>query len=218
MPYPSITGENETMSQTPPSSLTCPAGHTFPYEQLTTRNGLAVCPICDGMHWETPRLERTWSRRVLTSPLVLLIGAIVMFLVEIVSGIGIGAVYQSDKVAGAGWLVAGSAVSLAGIIVVGLGVARAISALRSSTWTRSLLSTPLLVVAIGLAVLAIGDVVELGLNIAFMNESASGAGWQLVAEIFDTLFFAGLAGVVAWVALLTRRPEAAPAAEVTTIP
>jgi hypothetical protein len=45
------------------------------------------------------------------------------------------------------------------------------------------------------------------LNIAFMNESASGAGWQLIAQVFDSLCFGSIAAVVAWVAVLTRRPD-----------
>lgn len=195
------------MSQTPPSSLTCPAGHTFPYEQLTTRNGLAVCPICDGMQWETSRTKRLWSRTVLSHPLLLLLGALLMFLVEMISGIGIGVTYQSDHVGGAGWLVAGSSVAVAGICLLAVGVARVIMALRSDSWSRAALSTPLIVVALGLALLTVGDLLELGLNIVFMNVSDSGAGWQLVAQVFDALYFGSIAGVVAWVAFLTRRPD-----------
>jgi len=195
------------MSQTPPSSLTCPAGHTFPYEQLTTRNGLAVCPICDGMQWDTSRTKRSWSRTVLRHPLLLLLGALLMFLVEMISGIGIGVTYQSDHVGGAGWLVAGSSVAVVGICLLAVGVARVIMALRSDSWSRAALSTPLIVVAIGLGLLTVGDLLELGLNIAFMNESASGAGWQLIAQVFDSLCFGSIAAVVAWVAVLTRRPD-----------
>jgi hypothetical protein len=195
------------MSQTPPSSLTCPAGHTFPYEQLTTRNGLAVCPICDGMQWDTSRTKRPWARTVLGHPLLLLLGALVMFLVEMISGIGIGVTYQSDHVGGAGWLVAGSSVAVVGILVLAVGVARVITALRSDSWSRAALSTPLVLAAVGLALLTAGDLLELGLNIAFVNGSGSGAGWQLVAQVFDALYFGGLAGVVTWVAVLTRRPD-----------
>ena len=195
------------MSQTPPSSLTCPAGHTFPYEQLTTRNGLAVCPICDGMQWESPHTAKTWSRTLLTHPMLLFVGAIVMFLVEMISGIGIGTTYQHDHVGGAVWLTSGSAVSIAGVCLLGVGVVRIIMALRSQSWSRAMLSTPLLLVAASVALLTLGDVLELGLNIAFVNASGSGAGWQLVAQIFDTLFFASIAGALGWMGLLARRPD-----------
>jgi hypothetical protein len=67
------------------------------------------------------------------------------------------------------------------------------------------------VVAVGLGLLTVGDLLELGLNIAFMNASGSGAGWQLVAQVFDSLYFGALAGVVTWVAVLTKRPEPATA-------
>jgi hypothetical protein len=204
------------MSQTPPSTLTCPVGHTFPYEQLTTRNGLAVCPVCDGMQWETSRTKRPWSRAALGHPLLLLLGASVMFLVEMISGIGIGVTYQSDHVGGAGWLVAGSSVAVVGIVVLAVGVIRVITALRSASWSRAALSTPLIVVAVGLGLMTVGDLLELGLNIAFIDASGSGAGWQLVAQIFDTLYFGALAGVVAWVAVLTKRPDSAAATATAT--
>jgi len=55
--------------------------------------------------------------------------------------------------------------------------------------------------------LAVGDLVELGLNVAFVNASQPAAGWELFGQVFDTLFFAGLAGVLAWTAELSRRPD-----------
>jgi hypothetical protein len=197
------------MTQTPPSSLTCPAGHTFPYEQLTTRNGLAVCPVCDGMHWDGPHKAKQWSRTVLAKPLLLVFAAVVMFLVEMVSGIGIGTTYQDDHVGGAVWLTAGSAVSLLAALLLGFGVVRIVMALRSESFTRSALSTPLVLVASSVALLAVGDILELGLNIAFVSSSGQGAGWQLVAQIFDTLFFASIAGALGWIAVLSKRPDPA---------
>jgi hypothetical protein len=195
------------MNETTPSHLTCPAGHSFPYEQLTTRDGLNVCPVCDRARWTPAQNARPWSRNLLTTPMLLLIGAIVMFLVEMVSSIAVGATYSNDHVGGSGWLVAGSAVSVIGIGLLVTGVARSFIALRSNAWTRSLLSVPLLVLAGGAALLAIGDLLGWGLNIAFLNASNPGATWQLVGTIFDTLFFAGLAGVLAWVGLLVRHPD-----------
>jgi hypothetical protein len=195
------------MTQTTPSTVTCPGGHTFPSEQLTTRDGLAVCPVCDRMPWASPQAARTWSRVLLARPLLLVVGAIVLFLVETISGIGIGATYQNQHVGGAGWLTAGSAVSLVGIGLLGAGVVRIIVRLRSNSWSRSTLSTPLLLLAAGLAVLTVGDLLELGLNIAFVNSSGIGATWQLVGQIFDSLFFGVLAGALAWMGVLARRPD-----------
>jgi hypothetical protein len=192
------------MSQ-PSQTLTCPAGHTFPREQLTYREGLSVCPICDRVEWAVPR--PTWSRRLLAPPLALLVGAAVMFLVEAISGIGIGADYQHIHVSGAGWLVAGSAVAVAGVAVAIVGIIRLATTLRSQRWVRSALAVPLAVIAVGAAILAVGDVVDLGLNIAFVNASDPGAGWQVAAQVFDTLFFAGLAAALFWAAALTRRPD-----------
>jgi hypothetical protein len=40
-----------------------------------------------------------------------------------------------------------------------------------------------------------------------VNASQPGAGWQLFGQVFDTLFFAGLAGVLGWTAVLSRRPD-----------
>jgi hypothetical protein len=143
------------MSQTAPTSLTCPAGHAFPYEQLTTRDGLNVCPVCDRTQWASPRTTRPWSRLRLTNPLLVLVGAIVMLLVETISAIGIGTTYDSQHVGGAAWLIAGSAVSLVGVVVVGVGIVRIAVALRSQSWSRAMLSVPLLVVAGGAAVLTL---------------------------------------------------------------
>lgn len=195
------------MSQTTQALLTCPAGHTFPDGQLTTRGGLYVCPVCDQAPPARTESAPPWSRTLLANPLLLLLGAIVMFLVEMISGIGIGTTYQDEHVGGAVWLTVGSAVSLLGIVLLGVGIVRIVSALRSRSWSRSMLSVPLLVVASGMAVLALGDALELGLNIAFMNASDPGAGWQLAAQIVDTLFFAGIGGALAWVGLLARRPD-----------
>ena len=195
------------MSQTTPSSLTCPAGDTFPYEQLTTRDGLHVCPVCDRTQWASPQRTRQWSRLLLTNPLLLLVAAIVMLLVETITAIGIGTTYERAHVGGAAWLTAGSAVSLVGIGLLGVGVVRIIVALRSHSWSRAMLSVPLRVVALGAAVLTVGDLLGLGLNIAFINGSSPGATWQLVGAIFDALFFGGLAGTLAWVGSLARRPD-----------
>ena len=101
----------------------------------------------------------------------------------------------------------GSALSLVGVALLGLGIVRIVVALRSHSWTRATLSLPLLVLAGGLAVLALGDVLELGLNIADLNASAPGAAWQMIAQIFDILFFGGLAAATGWVATLARRPD-----------
>jgi hypothetical protein len=208
-PDASIIEGTQPMSQTPPSSLTCPAGHTFPYEQLTTRGGLAVCPVCDGMRWDSPHRAKLWSRTLLAKPLLLVFGAVVMFLVEMVSGVGIGTTYQNDHVGGAVWLTAGSAVSLLAILFLGFGVIRIIVTLRSESWSRAALSTPLILVAASVALLAVGDLLELGLNIAFLSASGQGAAWQLVAQIFDTLFFASIAGALGWIAVLAKRPDPA---------
>jgi|SRR5580658_299690 hypothetical protein len=197
------------MSQSPPSFVTCPVGHTFAYEQLTTRDGQAVCPVCDRMPWASPRVGRPWSRRLLTSPLIVLLAAIVMFVVETVGGVAIGTTYENEHVGGAGWLISGSAVSLLGLVVLGFGVARIIVALRSDSWSRAVISVPLLVAAGGLALLAVGDLFELGLNIAFVNAAEPAATWQLVAQIFDVLFFVGVASAVAQVGFLARHPDPA---------
>jgi hypothetical protein len=195
------------MTQAPPNSLTCPAGHTFPYEQLTTREGLAVCPVCDGMQWAPTKIARPWSRASLANPLLLFVGALVMLFIEMVSGIGIGVTYQNQNIGGAAWLTAGSSLSLVGVGLLVLGVVRIIMALRSSSWSRATLSVPMLVLAGGAAILALGDVVELGLNIAELNASAPGAAWQMAAQIFDLLFFGGVAGTLTWVGLLARRSD-----------
>src|ERR1700728_1243882 len=184
------------MSQTIQSSLTCPAGHTFPDDQLTTRDGLYVCPVCDQAAPARTESASAWSRALLANPLLLLLGAIVMFLVEMVTGIGIGTTYQTQHVGGAVWLTVGSAVSLFGTVLLGVGIVRIAAALRSRSWSRSILSVPLLVVASGVAVLALGDALEVGLNVAFLNASDPGAAWQLAAQILDTLFFAGIAGAL----------------------
>lgn len=188
-------------------TVTCPQGHTFPAEQLSIRDGLSVCPICDRVEWAAPRT--TWSRRLLSEPLILLVVAAVMFLVEGISGIGIGAAYQNARVDGAGWLVAGSALSIVGIALVIAGIVRLAMRVRSTSWTRSMLAVPFLLIAIGAAMLAVGDGLDLGLNIAFVNASQPGAGWQLAGQVFDTLFFAGLASAAAWFAALVKRPDPA---------
>jgi hypothetical protein len=144
---------------------------------------------------------------LLTNPLVVLAGAIVMLLVETICAIGIGTTYETEHVGGASWLIAGSAVSLVGVVAVGVGIVRIVVALRSQSWSRAMLSVPLLMVAGGAAVLTVGDLLGLGLNIAFLNASSPGAGWQLAGAIFDTLFFGGLAGAVAWFGLLAKRPD-----------
>jgi hypothetical protein len=198
------------MAQTTPSTMTCPGGHTFPTEQLTTRDGLAVCPVCDRLPW-APQGPRPWSRTLLANPLLLVAAGIVMFLVETISGVAIGTIYANQHIGGANWLTAGAAVSLVGVALLAGGVWRIIVALRSHTWSRASLSAPLLVLAAGLAVLAIGDVIELGLNIAFVNSSGIGATWQLVGQIFDVLFFGAIAGAFAWVGMLARRPDPAAA-------
>src|SRR5579872_2353008 len=131
----------QTMTQTI-QTLTCPQGHTFPYEQLTVRDGLSVCPICDRMAWAPPRA--TWSRRLLSDPLFLLAAAGVMFLVEGISGIGIGAAYSNAHIGGAGWLIAGSTFSVVGIALVIAGLVRSALAVRSGRWTRALLVMPFL--------------------------------------------------------------------------
>jgi|HubBroStandDraft_1064217.scaffolds.fasta_scaffold31997_4 hypothetical protein len=196
------------MTQTTPSTMTCPSGHTFPAEQLTTRDGLAVCPVCDRMPW-APQGPRPWSRALLANPLLLVAFGIVMFLVETISGVVLGTIYANQHIGGSDWLTAGSAVSLVGVALLAVGVWRIIVALRSPAWSRASLSAPLLVLAAGLAVLAIGDVVELGLNIAFVNQSGVGATWQLVGQIFDALFFGAIAGAIAWMGMLARRPDSA---------
>lgn len=197
------------MNEPVPSLLTCPAGHAFPYEQLTTRDGLNVCPVCDQAQWTSPARARPWARSSLANPLVLLVAAIVMFLVEMISAIGVGTTYSSQHVGGAGWLIAGSAVGALGICLLGAGMLRAAVSLRSRAWTRSALSVPLLVMAGGAAFLAIGDVLGLGLNLAFLNASNPGSTWQLVGTIFDTLFFGGIAGALTWTGLLVRHPDPA---------
>lgn len=192
------------MSQ-PLQTLTCPSGHTFPYEQLTVRDGLSVCPICDRAEWAKPR--PMWSPRLLANPVVLVAFAVLVFGIEAMSGIGIGLDYRNLHIAGAGWLVAGSAVIIAGVIVVIVGLMRLAARLRSRRWVRTMLTVPLAIVALGTAVVAVGDLAELGLNIGFVNASDPGAGWQITAQVFDILFFAGLAAAIGWAAALTRRPD-----------
>jgi hypothetical protein len=194
------------MSQTP-GFVTCPLGHTFPEEQLSVRDSQNVCPVCDRTTWAEPRARRPWSRHLLTYPLIVVIAAAVMLLVETISGIAIGTTYDSQHVGGAAWLTAGSAVSVVGIGLLITGVVLVTRAVRSRSWTRSLLSAPLIFMAAGAAVLAIGDLVELGLNISFLNASSPAAVWQLVAGIFDALFFGGLSVALSWVGLLARRPD-----------
>lgn len=195
------------MSQTAPGSVTCPLGHTFPQEQLTVRDGQNVCPVCDRTTWATPRARPPWSRHLLRYPLIVVIAAVVMLLVETISGIAIGTTYGNQHIGGAAWLTAGSAVSVVGIGLLITGVVLVIRAVRSRSWTRSLLAAPLLFMAGGAAVLAIGDLVELGLNVSFLNTSSPGADWQLVAGIFDALFFGGLAVALGWVGLLAKRSD-----------
>ena len=130
-----------------------------------------------------------------------------MLLVETISGIAIGTTYGNQHIGGAAWLTAGSAVSVVGIGLLITGVVLVIRAVRSRSWTRSLLAAPLLFMAGGAAVLAIGDLVELGLNVSFLNTSSPGADWQLVAGIFDALFFGGLAVALGWVGLLAKRSD-----------
>jgi hypothetical protein len=149
----------------------------------------------------------TWSHRLMANPVLLAAFAAVMFLIEAVSGIGIGANYQNLHVAGAGWLIAGSAVIVAGVVVAIVGLVRLAALLRSARWVRGMLTVPLALVALGTAVIAIGDLVEIGLNISFVNASDPGAGWQMTAQVFDILFFVGLAAAVGWAAALTRRPD-----------
>jgi hypothetical protein len=201
------TRKSQEMSQTTPGFVTCPQGHNFPQEQLTVRDGQNVCPVCDRTTWAEPRARRSWSRHLLTLPLIVVIAAVVMLLVETISGIGIGTTYQSQHIGGAAWLTAGSAVSVVGIGLLIAGVVLATRAVRSRSWTRSLLAAPLLVMAGGAAVLAIGDLVDLGLNLSFLNSSSPGATWQLVAGIFDALFFGGLAVALSWVGLLAKRSD-----------
>lgn len=199
------------MSQTPPATLTCPQGHTFPYEQLTIRGGLSVCPVCDQMRWAPP--QPTWSRGVLGRPVLLLVGGVAMFLVEAISGIEIGSAYGSQNVSGAGWLVAGETVTLVALVLVAVGLVYLVMALRSTNWSRRLLSAPLLLIAGGAAMVVVGDLLDLGLNVAFVHASAPAAGWQLAGELFDGLFFAALAFATGWAALLLRRPDPVSAAE-----
>ena len=187
-----------------PNTLTCPAGHTFPYEQLTIRDGLSVCPVCDQSRGGRSAI---WSRLALTNPLLLLVGTVLMLFVETISGIGIGITYQNQHIGGAGWLTAGSIVSLVGLALVIAGLLRLIVGLRTEPWSRSMLAVPLYIAAAGAALLAAGDLVEIGLNVAFVNGSQPAAGWQLFGQVFDSLFFAGFAGVLAWTAQLTRRQE-----------
>jgi hypothetical protein len=196
-------------------TLTCPQGHTFPYEQLTVRDGLSVCPICDRMEWAPPKA--TWSRRLLSEPLILLAAAAVMFLIEAISGIGVGAAYSNMQIGGSGWLVAGSALSVIGIVLVVAGIVRLAMVVRSTNWTRPMLAAPFVLIAIGAALLTVGDGLDLGLNVAFLNASQPAAGWQLTGQVFDTLFFAGVAGAATWFASLVQRRDPAPAAS-TSVP
>jgi hypothetical protein len=139
--------------------------------------------------------------------LIVVIAAVVSLLVETISGITIGTTYDSQHIGGAAWLTAGSAVSVVGIGLLITGVVLVTLAVRSRSWTRSLLAAPLLFMAGGAAVLAIGDLVELGLNVSFLNTSSPAAVWQLVAGIFDALFFGGLAVALGWVGFLARRSD-----------
>jgi len=194
------------MSQVLPQTLTCPAGHTFAYEQLTIRDGLSVCPVCDQTRRASP--PATWSRSLLVYPLLLLVATLVMLFVENISGVGLGATYQDQHVSGAGWLTAGSIVSLVGVAVVVSGLLRLATSLRTEGWTRARLSLPFFVMAAGAGLLVVGDLVQLGLNIALVHTSQPGSAWELFGQIFDALFFSGIAGVLAWMGALTKRREA----------
>jgi hypothetical protein len=187
--------------------LTCPAGHRFPREHLTIRNGQFVCPVCDRTPWATTALRRPWSRIQLREPFTILLLAVVMLLAEIVSLMGLAASYSNANVGGSTWLIVGAAISLLGAGTAAAGVATLIRAIRSGAWSRGLLSLPLVVIAIGAAFLAVGDFVSIGFNVAIINSSSPGATWELLGTIFDGLFFGGLAGALIWAARLAQRSD-----------
>lgn len=88
---------------TNPAVVTCPAGHTFPRDQVPIADGHLVCPGCHpappGAAWSTP--ARSWSRRTLIVPL-LLVGF--GFLAAALGGLGAYNSYIHDSlvVSGAG--------------------------------------------------------------------------------------------------------------------
>ena len=176
--------------------LTCPVGHRFPREHLTIRNGQFVCPICDRTPWATAAPRRPWERVQLREPLMVVLLATVMLLAEMVSLIGLAASYSNAGVGGSTWLIVGATFSLVGAATAAVGVLLVIGVIRSAQWARRLLSTPLAVIGVGSALLAIGDLVAIGFNVSILNTGSPGAGWELTSTIFDALYFGALAGAL----------------------
>ncbi len=187
--------------------LTCPVGHRFPREHLTIRNGQFVCPICDRTPWATAVPRRPWERVQLREPLMVVLLAAVMLLAEMVSLIGLAASYSNAGVGGSTWLILGATFSLVGAATAAVGVLLVIGVIRSAQWARRLLSTPLAVIGVGSALLAIGDLVAIGFNVSILNTGSPGAGWELTSTIFDALYFAALAGALLWISRLALRPD-----------
>jgi len=204
LPEVPSTEATEVASEDP--FVTCPFGHRFPREQLTVRNGQFVCPVCDRSSWATPAARTTWSRSLLRNPLLLLLAAIAMLLAEMITLMGLAATYSSHPfIGGSAWFIAGTAFNLIGVVGTGVGVILLIGQLRSPSWSRAVLSVPLLVLAGGAALLSLGDFIGIGFSVA--NIDNIGGTWQLLASIFEALFYAGLAGALGWAGLLVRSPD-----------
>ncbi|HEY3942448.1 MAG TPA: hypothetical protein VGL60_08185 [Acidimicrobiales bacterium] len=203
-------GGGTTTTEAPEDDyLTCPMGHRFPRAQLTIRNGQFVCPTCDRTPWATSA-RPPWARSSLREPAALVLAAAVMLLAEMVSVIGLAAAYSSANVGGAAWLIGGGAISLIGGAVAVLGAVVLVRAVSSGSWTRERLSPGVLVLGIGGALLAVGDLVSIGFNVSIMNSGSPGSGWELASTVFDALFFAGLAAALVWTSRLVLRPDPDP--------
>jgi hypothetical protein len=187
--------------------LTCPVGHRFPREHLTIRNGQFVCPVCDRTPWATVVRRRPWERAALREPLMVVLLAVVMLLAEMVSLIGLAASYSNAGVGGSTWLIVGAVFSVLGAATAAVGVVLLIGAVRSAQWVHRLLSTPLTVIGVGAALLAVGDLVAVGFNVSILNSGSPGAAWELTSTIFDALYFAALATALVWVSRLALRPD-----------
>lgn len=192
------------MPQQSPDTVTCPYGHTFPSSQLTVRNGQYVCPVCEGAQWANPRAQRPWSRSLLQPPFLLLAAAIVLEVGLQVTTIGLGAEYANQNLGGSGWLIANGVLSLLGTAAILVGVFALIPPVRAGEWLRRRLFLPLFLIGLGLVVSGIGGLFGIGLNLALLDVSSPGAGWQLAGQLLDALSSLALGGVGIWVAVLVR--------------
>lgn len=196
------------MTTTPPDTVTCPYGHTFPRSQLTVRAGQYVCPVCDSAPWATPRAPREWSRTLLRAPLVLLVVATLLEVGLQVTTVGLGVVYADQNLGGSGWLLVNAALSVVGMAAVVVGVLALLQPLALGGWTRHRLFAPLVVIGAGLALSGVGGLFGIGLNLSLLTISSPGAGWQLAGQVLDALSSLALGGVAIWIAVVLRTSAA----------